>query len=333
MDASLCHALVVLRDPEGAMDMLLAYYPDHQRDAIPLFSTWGRVRRMVYTDDSNRDPHYLESLQELHDASRLHADRVKLQELMRAPLHAQHRTYTQAKPYLIDYDLDLELKEIPACFKEFYRFQLPPHIVDFYHNARLANDVATQTHSRRNRERYSVSLQDANDIVVACLATIDRDIDSIADYYANVVAMQVLTGRRTVEVLSTLVWLPASHPMQATVSGIAKSRDLHGATKQHTIPLLCPYSAFDAAMTRLRSYPSPQHPAKCLARACERMFGRRLVHTEKRNLYAEMAWRARESNGFLIGDQSCSKHYWVSRALCHDFNLDHTSRYQTMTIA
>jgi hypothetical protein len=339
MDNAVLTRLVNHRDPEDAIRLLLSYYSNHERDAIAIFSSWGRIRRRVYMDDDNRDPSYLASIQDLLQHAHTHSDVIKLNSLLKASLQVQHRTYTQAKPYLTDHDLDMELKEIPACFEEFYQFQLPSHIVDFYHEARISNDIATQTHSKHDRDRYSLSQEEADVIISVSIDVLQAEINSVSDYYENVVALQVLSGRRNAEILFSLVWSPASHPYQATVTGLTKSKSIDGITRQHTIPLLCRYELFDKAMTRLRAYRlyesihDTHNAAKPISSAAERLFRRRLAHSEKRNLYSEMAWRNREQNGFLIGDQSCSKHYWIAMALGHDFNLDHTSRYQTLTIS
>lgn len=290
-------------------------------------------------NDIYRNVSYLASIRQLLQVARLQSDKQKLQELLNASLQTQHRVYTQAKPYLLDYDLDMELKEIPACFESFYQFQLPSHILDYYHYSRENNDISTQTHSKLDRDRYSLTQEEADRIVLVSTECIQDDIRSVASFYENVVSLQVLSGRRNAEILYTLIWAPASHPYQTTVAGLTKSKSADGLDRPYTIPLLCSYELFDRAMNRVRNYRSyssiedTHSAAKYILKASERMFGRRLAHSEKRNLYSEMAWRRRQENGFLTGEQSCSKHYWVAMALGHDFNLDHTSRYQTLTIS
>ena len=236
-------------------------------------------------------------------------------------------------------------KAITPVQAPFYDFKLPAEIGELRRKRVNENDEARQAHKIGEKSTYEISVIDAIGIVEKAREVILDNIGSITDWYNNVAAIQILSGRRTYEVICSLFYTPASLPFQANVVGIAKKHQLKvDGYEQHTIPLLCPYSEFEKAMDRIRQYKpynpdtddateiTPMH-SRSIATATKRLFGRRLNHTQKRNLYAEMAWRRRHiENLFLIGEQSCSKHTWFSRALCHDFNLETTSRYQILNI-
>lgn len=339
------YIIIVKKDPQRAIDDLLKNYQNTRLDAMAIYSTWVRTRQLIVRNDGNKDPEYAKHISELVELVTDREDAEKLLKLLDSPLRDQHRIQQQKLPFLKDKRVNRLLKAITPVLPSFYEFKLPRHIVEQRMKRVRENDEARQAHQLGDKAAYEISDNDAIRMIDKAREVILDNIGSITDWYNNVAAIQILSGRRTYEVICSLLYTPASQPFQANVVGIAKSNKLKvDGYEQHTIPLLCPYADFEKAMDRIRQYKSynpdtddateitPMH-SRSIATATKRLFGRRLNHTQKRNLYAEMAWRRRNTeNMFLTGDQSCSKHTWFSRALCHDFNLETTTRYQVLTI-
>lgn len=142
------------------------------------------------------------------------------------------------------------------------------------------------------------------------------------------------------EIVVSMTMYPSSHPYQAQVIGLCKNGP--GSKDVITIPLLAPYSIIEKKFREIREYRNlsgmnvkevSSRIGSSLSLATKRLFKRSLVHTQKRNLYAEMCYLKRNSqNGFLIGNQSCSKYRWVAHALGHaPSRMTNTMCYQVMT--
>jgi hypothetical protein len=339
------HTIIVKKDPQRAIDDLLKNYDNTRLDAIAVYSTWVRTRQLIVRNDDNKDPEYTKHISELVELVTDRGDAEKLLKLLDSPLRDQHRIQQQKLPFLKGRRIDRILKAITPVLPSFYDFKLPRRIVEQRMQRVRENDEARQAHQIGDKAAYEISDNDAIRMIDKAREVILDNIGSITDWYNNVAAIQILSGRRTYEVICSLLYTPASSPYQANVVGIAKSNSLKvDGYEQHTIPLLCPYADFEKAMDRIRQYKpynpetddateiTPMH-SRSISTATKRLFGRRLNHTQKRNLYAEMAWKRRNiENMFLIGNQSCSKHTWFSRALCHGFNMDTTARYQILNI-
>lgn len=337
--------IFVKNQPEEAIKHLLSSYTDSRLDAQAIYAVWVRTRQYIVKQDRYKDPEYEKHIQELAELAEDREDADKLLKLLDSPLRDQHRVQSEKKTFLKDRRTNRLFKAITPILPAFYRFKLPPEIYQWAKEKRVKKYESTQAHQTGNRDRLYISDNDAIAIVDKAREVILDDIGSNRDYYNNVAALQFLSGRRVYEILVSIIWTPASHPFQANVVGIAKKRTLKvDGYETHTIPLLCPYADFDKAMTRVRAY-MPFDPdtddassitptrGKYVDRACIRLFGKKYTQTQKRNIYAELAWRKRDvENHFLIGKQSCSKHYWFSKALCHEFNLAVTDIYQTMSI-
>lgn len=341
---SYAHDIFVKNKPEAAIEHLLSSYTDSRLDAPAIYSIWVRTRQFIVKQDRYKDPDYAVHINELAEIAD-REDASKLLKLLDSPLRDQHRVQSGKRPFLGDRRLNRLFKAITPVLPAFYRFKLPPDIYQWTKERRVKSDESRQAHQTGNRDDFYVSDTEAESMIDKAREVILDNIGSNRDYYNNVAALQLLCGRRLYEILVSVIWTPASHPYQANVVGIAKKRTLKvDGYETHTIPLLCPYTEFDKAMTRVREF-MPFDPesddassitptrGKHVDRACIRLFGKKYTQTQKRNIYAELAWRKRETeNHFLIGDQSCSKNYWFSKALCHEFNVSHTGLYQTMSI-
>lgn len=332
-------------DPERAVKDMFKLFPNPAKEAIAMYGLWVLTRQSIVKQDKYKDPEYPHSIMELVQLVESKEDVIKLLKLLDCPLRDQHRVQAAKKPYLSDRRMDRIFKTITPVLPPFYRFVLPPEIYAYRQELCQINDELRQKHAIGNPSSYTIPEEDANEIVERSLRCVQDPIESTSDYYNNVAALEILSGRRNYEILCSLFYTPSSHPFQANVVGIAKKRRLEvDDYETHTIPLLCEYKLFEAAMDRVRGYkkytPDSDDATKLsalhsrnIANATARLFGRRLSGTDRRNLYAEMAWRRRNrENHFLIGDRSCSKHTWFAKALCHEFSLDTTTRYQNLTI-
>lgn len=328
-------------DPEGAMKLLLSYYDDPINQSVAIYGYWSSIRQAICADNRYRSKHYFPRLASIMERSS-QDDYDRLKVLYNAPLKAQHRISIQKKPFLQDRRLDQELKDLKPVKSYMYDFVLPPEIVsDAMHQNHLSM-IEAQSHQRQPLESYKMSEAKAIDIIETCIGVLSDNLIDESDYWKNMVALQIVSGRRNYEILMTLNYTRASHPFQANVSGILKKKTLSDQDNTvYTIPLLCSYALFQKAMDRFRDvrdvYGTPKEVSSMLGgklnTACKRMFGRRLTHTQKRNIYSEMAYRRRhEENHFLINDQSCSKSMWIVQALAHDITFSVHERYQTMII-
>jgi hypothetical protein len=328
-------------DPDGALKLLLSFYDDHINQSVAIYGYWSSIRQAICSDDRYRSKHYHQRLASIMEKAN-QDDYDRLNVLYNAPLKAQHRISIQKKPFLQDRVLDRELKDLKPVKSYMYDFVLPPDIVaDAMHQNHLSM-IEAQSHQRQPLDSYKMSEAQAIDIIETSIGVLHDPLVEEKDYWKNMVALQILSGRRNYEILMTLNYSRASHPFQANVSGILKKRSFEDVdTETYTIPLLCSYDLFHKAMDRFRDvrdiYGTPKELSSMIGgklnTACKRLFGRRMTHTQKRNLYSEMAFRRRHTeNHYLINDQSCSKSMWIINALAHDVSFSVHERYQTMLI-
>lgn len=325
-------------EPEMAVDVLLSFYDDLYNQAKAIYSYWSSIRQAICRRQQYANPDYQPLVMELYRECSVE-DQERLRTLLQSELFEKHRIYIQKKPFLWNRMHDAQLKRIPPVQEQLYRFRLPPEILEYRTQLMMKRDLEQQHHQRSLL--YHLTTQEAEDIIEHCIAILHSDLVTIKDYYDNVVALQILSGRRNYEVLQTLSWFPASHSYQANVSGIAKKRSIGDNDEVFTIPLLCTYDLFSASMQRLRDARDIEGTcqdinsltsARILS-ASKRVAGMYLGHSQKRNIYSEMAWKKRSTeNHYLVGSQSCSKNIWIQNALCHDFAITCTNRYQTMII-
>ena len=289
----------------------------------------------------NRDPTYAFKLVDLSKMCN-EDDFELILDLLDQPLTEQQRVYSSTLPYLEDEHLDAVLKIIKPVRHWFYSFSFPDDMASAYIEQKTTTESNMRTHSHRRRDWYIITKEEIRHIEQTCADVLERkEISNMNQWYELAVAIQMVTGRRMIEVLSTLVVSPVASPYQAEVSGIAKKvyRD-----DKFTIPILCHYSVLSRELNRLRSYRDVSGFSvielnnKCgvgMRRATTKLFARPLTHTQKRNVYAEIAWSRRfTENQYMIGERSCSKSSWVSAALCHETpsSLAVTERYQLMDV-
>jgi hypothetical protein len=334
--------------PREAVNMILKRYPDPMKSTIAVYSLWSRIRLFIASQEMNRNKYYDEKMTTLiYSIPDDHVDKDMLIRLMSSGISQQHRVQSSSRQYLVDKDYDALLKQIRVMKAPFYYFTLPEEIVKERKRVLLARAKADQRHEKRDRSYYQFGSDEVEMIIHSARDFICGPIvvKKKKDLCLLVNACQILSGRRNFEICKSLTYAKADHPMQARVNGICKKDKLRAENREdYVIPLLCEYHEWESAMNLLRHHTSylPDNPSLVnssiggkVLHYSDVLFGRRLTHTQKRNLYAEVAYSHRESdNEFCIGDNSCSKHVWISKALCHTDPgpPSVTQRYQTIQI-
>lgn len=338
LKAKLASFILDRGDPEGALKFLLGRYTDPFKSASAICSAIGSARRFIVSNDSNRNSDYEGAVAALVEKASSQ-DKERLQSLIDSSLLIQHGVYMSKKPFLEDKALDKELHQICPCKVVMYRFKAPDEIVEAYRANRNERMQSQHHHQNQDRAAYHLDLQESEKWLETCRKTLLCPVTSVHDYYNVAAALGLVSGRRNYEILKTLTLQPAEHKYQAKVGGIAKQKfqDQH---KEYTIPLLCPYEEFERGMMNLRAFRDVTGDCSVISgkygkginRATSRLFGRGLNHTQKRNIYVELAYLNKENNGYMTGENSCSKEAWVGAALCHVPAFTSNSAYQAMIV-
>lgn len=318
-----------------AVDFILSSYPDSPDGHFKAYNLFFGARGDYLKNESNRVPTYLFQLAalagELEEGSE---DRLKLEEVLAMRLADQNRLCLQRRQLFDDRDVDECFKKMRPCHPDFYTLFLLPERV--FRSAKY--EKARRRTDRIIYGQATIAPLQITNILSTSKAQLEKEINKPGDYYATVVALGVVSGRRTFEIVSTLYWEEVvGFPFQARVSGICKKgiKDfIDGEQASYTIPLLCPYDLFDHAMTAIRSFRVVEGKSDDkgngvikvgVQRATKELFGHGLPHTERRWLYTEMAWHERSINkfGFGMNRVGFDKH-----VLCHAlFFPDATTSY------
>jgi len=263
-------------------------------------------------------------------------------DLLGMPLHRQEFVYKSKRQYLSDRNLDNELKTIPPLKQYIYDFALPPEWIIL--RCQHQTDIALEKQARGS----NISPDKVHDMMERAARVMFNYEESERNVFDLVVALQLLTGRRQIEVMNLSSISPVhGKPYLAKVKSLAKSssRDVFGENEV-TIPLLCPYKDIEHAWDIMRSeidplvHDLPQHEiTKTFGSHCQcarnrvygKLNGKILCHTQMRNMYAELAWEDRSLNGFLNGEGT--KHHWIGQALGHELKRpDDTQLYQIISL-
>lgn len=345
LKARLAYTVMEEKDPEKALGDLLALYSDPYESAAAICSTIANTRRLITRQERYRHPEYEAKLVALMSTmDKWSEDHQRLERLLCAPLAKQQGVFMSRAKYLESPEADEALKQLRPVQDPVYDFVAPGPIMRAARVQREARIMGQQYHTNRERSFYRFSITEAEQYLSTARSVLRCPVDSPSAYYELVASLGILTGRRNYEIMVTLGMYPGPTVLQASVVGICKKA--FGRERYETpccIPLLAPYDDVWNALEKLRAYRSYEvnddctvvsgHSSKGISRACKRLFGRVLTHTQKRNIYSEMAYRDKENNGFRTGANSCSKNAWIAAALVHVPSFrGHTCRYQAMTV-
>ena len=334
-------------NPQQAIDCLLERYERDLSKALTMYGAWKRIRVSIVHDDANRNINFENEIRNFlsSDLSISQSDFEKIGLYLQMSLRKQHTIQTSRKPYLENREQDLHIKNIRPVFPAFYEFQLPEIYIKAKSEQELYRTEQKQMHQAKPREFYNFTLEEVGQIlekVLNVLNSISKAPLTASMYYDLFNAVQLVSGRRNYEIAKTLEYRRNDFTYQASVRGLAKND--HGSKDWIDIPLLCKYDVFEEKMDLLRSFKSLDgvDMKACdtmigtgIRNSCRRLFGRMLTHTQKRNLYAELAWSRRKLNFFLYGNESCSKFVWFAKALGHRLTfrcMKNTQSYQVITI-
>ena len=326
--------------PEKAIEMLLSNYeggrnPQKHNALHVMFSA---VKTMVFNDDNNRDPSYYDYMGDLMNHAISKEDQSRIFSLTYSSLKKQHHVQQSRNMFLEDGPLDDELKNILPIVPFFYKFDLPTHIKSaIIHTASLLSK-SRQNRQVKSKEFYIVSNTEAENMVDIAIKTISgMYVNSSIEYYNFIASVLLLSGRRNYEIQKTLgIYHVEGYPYQARVDGICKKKDFD--TEEFNIPLLCQYDDFEHAMKEIRNFKEieddalklSQTASPSIARAKQRLFGRRLTHTQTRNIYSQIAWNRRKTENLFMLD--ATKRVWLTACLCHEFMISATDCYDVMTM-
>lgn len=318
--------------------------------ASRIYNQWKAIRGKLMKDPRSRSPSYESALIPIRDALLAEGnpeDAAKIDVLLEGDMGLRVRISDRRDPYLSDEEMDDYLKEIPPFQDFIYEFQLPKRLVDLASATAKSRVHQAQNHQRRGRDTYKMTKADFDSLHLKTKALLDEthQINNERTFWDLAFALQIVSGRRLFETLCTLEYREGKTDYQARVTGIAKKQIEiaynGGAEVEYDIPLTVPYVVFDSGMKLIRSYNSYEgmnsvdfHDSTTgkVNAAANRVVGRRLTHTQKRNLYLEKVYKDREINQFHIGEESCSRAQWLAYALCHHQTASHTDRYAVMSI-
>lgn len=315
---------------EEGMQMLISRYQNLDKDVCRLYSAWKAIRRMLYTDEANRAVDYTKKMNWLCDHIKSPGDSNAIIAVLQLPLSRQHALHSQKMSYLEDREYNILFKSIRPLFPQFYKFNLPDHVKNAHELKSKDIQIKQQLHAHKDKTHYNFTVSEIDSMFEWARRTVDEVdiVKSSTQYYNLALALQLLTGRRNNEIAHRMLLIPTSHPMQATVVGISKKTDPHAT---HIIPLMYTFDKIENALHRLRDYSDTMTPyfSQGITKASKRVFNRNLVHTQKRSIYAEAAYKNRKENEYM---PSATKMFWVANALCHDFVPSATQQYQTIEI-
>jgi len=275
----------------------------------------------------------------MHYETSLQEDRVRIQDFINMSLPDKHRITIQKKPYLIESALDLKLRglKVIKC-NSFYEFTFPEEMEEIRAELQMKRNQERALRQTYPEEHYDITRDEISNIIETSTKIItDGRLQRPGDHVQLAIALMIVTGRRCIEVVkeATFGAIP-ERPYQAMVSGIAK-RSKDG--KAYSIPLLLPFRDVQNALIRLRAFKNfdglssaqVNHKMREVSRNVNKLFGRKLDHTQRRNIYVEVAYENRHVNGFY---PSLTKHQWAPLALTHQEKvaMSTTDRYQMMNI-
>lgn len=277
-----------------------------KRNTENAYSYYKYIRQKIFRDDGFRNPNYVQRVRDFQHAhfSPYDDEWILVEELCNSPLSYQYRVETSRKPYLANSpQLDKTLKQIRSIIDPFYDYIMPPEIVEAA--------IEKERDAREAKHMKALNIGDIQTIISKA-----REWRTCKENPWQLVACAlILTGRRVIEIIDTLEWEMAGDYL-VNVRGIAK-QDV--GDNPVLIPLLCHYDDFNELMQQIRVGQLPTTANTYgLKMAFKSYFGRWYNHSERRNIYGEAAFRARNENQFY---PTMSKVMWIDKALAHNTNV------------
>jgi hypothetical protein len=332
------------RDGEKASNYFNAFY--EVRPARAAYNAFHQVRKLIYDNDCNRNKYYEDRVLafiESHSDRLTEDDQAKLKKLLRSSLRYQNQVENGRYRFLSSQDLDIELRNIRSCIAPLYKFLLPVDV-----RTQALSILSTRRKSGKDREdrtEFKISKSQIDDIIEVArnrikTYTITRRTNQ---YPELLMSLMILTGRRSVEVAMMTSFIKVENePYQAIVTSLSKER-FPDEGRSGTIPLLAPFDDIMNALKSVRDFKQFKSHRDFDRRACSllpkaslRLFGIKLSHSLRRNIYLEASYSRREmENHFMIQDHAVVKRQWMSYALYLSpsklTNLDFYSRIEVIS--
>lgn len=322
----LVHIVMVECNPWHAIQIILDSFSDPTNtDAYAVYRAWANTRQQIYKNmDHYVNPDYENQVRMLQaKCMPWTQDFQVLENLLTSSLGVRVRFHESTKQVycLEDETLNAILKQIKPLQEPFYEFIMPQTIIQKAQDINKKRVLDNHQHTHNPSSFYNFDQE-----------MVTTTIDTARNYICNpstkpktsylLACLQILTGRRNIEICGTAVWTPVpGKPYQASISGIAKQTGiLTNQPNDVVVPLLSDFDTIHNALqclratqsTRKRVIPSGYHLAQL------KLFGRKLTHTQYRGVYIHSAFQNRSTNEF---------HPDVSRDLFNILALGHTPSY------
>lgn len=320
------------RNPWKATQMLLDSFDDPTgKDAAACYRAWGNIRAAICRrPDEYANPDYTREMMELQkNAMPWEEDFFKIAKIMNSSMGTRScfEQSRQSKFSLQNKDLNTKMKTIRVFKPDFYGFVLPVSFAQASRRHRQNRDTSNQLHVYHDLSFYNFTEEEVEDVVlksINCLTHCSSDNVRVFDILSS---LQIVTGRRKTELISTAsINIVPSEPFQMKMSGFSKMDkvDILDCDNQdeRVVPLLCRYELVSHGIKLLRDNKqllgSPGNHRRELDRAQQKLFGRRIVHTQYRGIYIAIAYKNRRLNNFYPD---------VSRDIFNVYALGHKPQF------
>ena len=267
------------------------------------YGYWQNVRTKIRADEWFRSPLYLQQLRDFKERHFSPQDQQweRLEELAQASLQRQCFVQSSRQDYL-KHPLNQELIKIAPLRPIVYDYVIPKE----FWNVHIARKEAAKDRKHAN----ATNIGDLQTIISKA-----REWRQYQDLPALLACALILTGRRICEIHGDMEFrLDPENSYRAIVKGLAKTLD---TDREWTIPLLMPYADIIALIGQIRMQDRLLRgsESQMIQRAEIRVFGRKLEHSMRRNIYAEAAFRERHVHQFM---PSASQLLFADAVLCHE---------------
>lgn len=321
--------------PDAAVDLLRNSYSESDKHLA--YGMWKSALHHIRMDEKYRNFFLYDQIEKLaseatsrEDQSRLHNLNLLSTNNICNIIH-QHNS----RPYLIDLETDMRLKQLKPMAPEYYEFVLPQDYIDAYVTHIRARDDTILNREAAPSEDYVMTKEERNRVVGIARGVIMssyQPLQRTKDYVDLLNALMVVTGRRSYEVAQTMSMEPVEgFNYQANFSGLQKKSEAGPK------PILIAYPDVDRCLGLVRDYRTYEsnrayssRMSSAIAVSAKRLWGRKIAHSHKRNIYVDEGFDDREYNKFY---PNLVKQHWAGMALGHVVRLRVTDRYQLMSTA
>ncbi len=326
-----------------AIELLLSLYEDPFEDAEKIYNRWKKIRRKILsdTDDKYINVHYDDSIQHIMTLSKIHDptlfDFGLLRNLLLSSTAEKHNISNNTKSSIFKSREIYEMfKTVKPLHDNFYEFHLPEEIQILKDQSVDEKKLLKQKHLRSRSNIFQLNEDTLREWKNIALEIISDDSSFVFRNIGQVIAaLQILCGRRNHEILNCMSIVSSGPTIySAKIKNLAKQLQGMQSDESIVIPLLCHYETFKTAVERIRNL-EPEAGAvrpylvTKISKATEDLFGRRLDHTTKRNVYCELCWLYRSLHNCYT---TYSKKAFFATVLGHQYNFDTTDQYSSLEI-